>query len=159
MIHVFLYLAICYGITLILLRALRILWYRCDANQKVCWQKVCWSSYAAVFALAVLAYPYAIVPVQTALYGRELAAAIQRSHYGKDNGGDKLLVVRVLQVTPTSAKVYVIVPCRNYYATAKNLNDRRFTEDKVGIIVSLRRNGGWEPYQQNYAKFSVCGSY
>lgn len=125
--------------------ALLLLWRRLRSSNTHRW---------ACVLLLVPLVPYALVEVQTALFGRVLAPAARMaldrcSMCAEPN--TPILTQRVMKITPLSANVYVSMPCVGLYPQQKG---------KCGLILYLhKKNGEWAFEDGDWAAvWSDCGS-
>lgn len=104
----------------------------------------------AVILLILPSSPYIQVWIQTVLYAGVLTPTVNKAL--SINYDDKqILSLRVLSITETSAKVYVITPC----STSPPLNQNRF----VGQIINISKHNGQWQYMDDYdVVWSDCGN-
>lgn len=95
--------------------------------------------------------PYVIVAAQTAKYRAEILPALRASAIYWGDPNDKFLIFRILTITSSRADVYVVTPCKDGMGS-----DRK--NDKVGLVIGLKRTAkGWE-FADYDAAWSDCGS-
>jgi len=113
---------------------------------KIVWQFLC---YAALLFLPFV--PYAVVAAQTAMYRVEMLPDVRASSIYWGSPGEKYFVFRILNITPSRAKVYVVTSCEGGMGT-----DRE--NDKVGMLITLKHTSkGWK-FANYDAAWSDCGS-
>lgn len=128
--------AVIFGLAL-LFRRLRV---------KLVWQL---PLYAVLMLLPFV--PYAIVAAQTAKYRAEILPAVRASSVYWGDPKEKYFIFRILSVTPSRVNVYVVTPCEGGMGA-----DRK--NDKVGMLITLKRaSKGWE-FDEYDAAWSDCGS-
>lgn len=107
---------------------------------------------ALVIALFLLPFlPYAVVNVQTSLYGRKFVPVVRQALVkgGGGNPGDPIYILRVLRLTPWDADIYIVQPIAEGGAQ---------TGERAGCVLHFQRvTRGWQ-YQGFDCVWADCAS-